>query len=248
MESVDLAVELIKTSPSVIALTGAGISTDSGIPDFRSPGGIWSKYPAKFGDYNYFLSHPEHMVALGRELLPLLLQAKPNRGHTALKDLEDMGKLKAVITQNVDGLHQMAGSQNVIEIHGTYKTATCTGCSRSFTVDELLSLMHGLPLCPECSSVIKPDVIMFGEPLPRKAFLEAKTLSEKADLMIVAGSRLEVYPASNLVLVTKGHKGNIIIINNTKTALDKVADVIIRGELSSCLPQVVEKLKEEEKP
>jgi NAD-dependent deacetylase len=248
MESVDLAVELIKTSSSVIALTGAGISTDSGIPDFRSPGGIWSKYPVKFGDYDYFLNHPEHIFTLGKELLPVLLQAKPNRGHMAFKDLEDMGKLKAVITQNVDGLHQMAGSQKVIEIHGTYKTATCTGCSRTFTVDELLSLMQGLPLCPECSSIIKPDVVMFGESLPREAFLEAKTLSEEADLMIVAGSRLEVYPASHLVLVTKGHKGSIIIMNNTKTALDNVADVIIRGELSSCLPQIMEKLKKEEKP
>ncbi len=228
-----------------MALTGAGISTDSGIPDFRSPDGIWSKYPQQFGEYQYFEKHPEHLLRLGQELLPLLLNAQPNKGHRALKELEDMGKLEAVITQNIDGLHQMAGSKKVIEVHGTYKTATCTKCNKKFTLDQMLQLTNDIPSCPDCLGLVKPDVVMFGEKLPYEAFLEAKQLSEKADLMLAAGSSLEVYPASHLVLVTKGSGGHIIIMNDTKTALDKVADIIIQENLSVCLPLLVEKLKEE---
>lgn len=244
MNSIDLAVQLIRESKSAVALTGAGISTDSGIPDFRSPGGLWSKYPVEFGDIRHFKKHPEAFFEIGRELFPLLINAEPNRGHTALKELEDMGKLKAVITQNIDGLHQMAGSQKVIEVHGTYKTATCLGCGRKFTEDEVFTFLENIPLCPDCSSIIKPDVVMFGEALPQKPFSEAVKLSQKADVMIAAGTSLEVYPASHLVLITKSNKGRIIIVNDTKTALDKIADVIVEGTLSVCLPQIVENLKQ----
>jgi NAD-dependent deacetylase len=246
MNSIDLAVQLLRESKSAVALTGAGISTDSGIPDFRSPGGIWSKYPAKFGDFRHFEKHPEQFFKIGRELLPLLANAVPNAGHFALKELEDMDCLKAVITQNVDGLHQEAGSQKVIEIHGTYKTATCLQCNRKFTEDEVVSFLEKIPLCPDCSGIIKPDVVMFGEKLPKKAFREALQLAEQADVMIAAGTSLEVYPASHLLLVTKSNKGSIIIVNDTKTALDKVADVVIHESLSVCLPHIAEKLKQEE--
>ncbi|KYK31457.1 MAG: NAD-dependent deacylase [Theionarchaea archaeon] len=245
MEPIDLVVQFIRRSSSAIALTGAGISTDSGIPDFRSPNGLWSKYPITFGEYKYFEKHPEQFLELGKELLPVLLSAEPNKGHNALKELEEMGYVKAVVTQNIDGLHQMAGSKKVIEIHGTYKTATCTKCSKKFTLDEMLSLLGQIPQCPDCSGIVKPDVVMFGEQLPYEAFLEAKYLSQDADVMIVAGSSLEVYPASHLVLITKGNGGRVIIMNDTKTALDKVADVVIRENLSVCLPYIVENLKEE---
>lgn len=244
MESIDLAVQVIRRSSSAIALTGAGISTDSGIPDFRSPDGLWSKYPITFGEYHYFEKHPEQFLKLGKELLPVLLQAQPNKGHNALKELEDMGYIKAVITQNIDGLHQMAGSKKVIEIHGTYKTATCTQCGKKYTIDQILSLLENLPLCSDCSSIIKPDVVMFGEQLPYEAFLEAKYLSQDADVMIVAGSSLEVYPASHLVLVTKGNGGRIIILNDTETAFDHIADVVVRKNLSVSLPYIVTTLKE----
>ena len=245
MEStLDMAVHFMRESSSLVALTGAGISTDSGIPDFRSPGGIWSTYPAVLGDYRYFEKHPEEFLKLGRELLPVLLGAQPNKGHNALKELEDMGYLKAVITQNIDGLHQAAGSRTVIEIHGTYKTATCTKCGKKFSIEEVISFLPRMPLCPDCSNIIKPDVVMFGESLPREAFLKARTLAETADVMLVAGSSLEVYPASHLVLVTKSNHGRIIIVNDTKTALDKVADLQLRENLSVCLPHIVEKLKE----
>jgi NAD-dependent deacetylase len=245
MESViDRAVEFIQESSALVALTGAGISTDSGIPDFRSPTGIWSKYSTELGNYRYFEKNPELFFKMAKELLPSLLSAVPNKGHIALKDLEGTGTLKAIITQNIDGLHQEAGSERVIEIHGTYKTATCLQCSRKFRFDEILPLFETVPVCPDCSGIIKPDVIMFGEKLPREAFLEAVRLAEEADLMIVAGSRLEVYPASHLVLVTKKRGGRIIIINDTRTALDNVADILLREPLSVCLPEIVNRLKE----
>ncbi len=236
----DSAGQLIRESQFMVALTGAGISTDSGIPDFRSPNGLWSKYPVSLGDFQHFKRNPGQFFAIGRELLPLLLNAKPNKGHHALRELEDLGLLKAVITQNIDGLHQMAGSKKVIEIHGTYKTATCLKCTRKFTFNEFLSLSNFL--CPECSGIVKPDVVMFGENLPHEAFSEAVNLSTKADLMLVAGSSLEVYPANNLVLLTR-RKGHLIIVNDTETALDGLADIILRESISSCLPRIVEILR-----
>jgi NAD-dependent deacetylase len=245
MESINQAVQLIQESSSVVALTGAGISTDSGIPDFRSPDGLWSKYPVKLGDYRYFQKHPDQFIKMGKELLPLLLNAQPNKGHKALKELEDMGKLTAVITQNIDGLHQMAGSQTVIEIHGTYKTATCLQCNKPFTLNQFLSLFSTSFLCPDCSGMVKPDIVMFGEELPREEFSKAVKAAHMADVMLVVGSRLEVYPASHLVLVTK-EGGSLIIINDTTTALDKMADVIVRGDISVCLPKIINRLKEEE--
>lgn len=243
MNPLDQAVQLIQKSSSLVALTGAGISTDSGIPDFRSPRGIWSKYPVTYGEYNYFKEHPEQIYELGRELLPLLMSAQPNEGHKALKELEDMGTLKAVITQNVDGLHQKAGSRRVVEIHGTFKTATCLTCGKKRTIEELVPLLDVVPRCPECSGIIKPDVVFFGELLPEKAFSEAVDLAQKADVMIAAGTSLEVYPASHLVLIAK-KKGRVIIMNDEKTALDRVADVVVKDKLSACLPSVVKRLKE----
>lgn len=249
MEStIDTAIRLIEQSSSMVVMTGAGISTDSGIPDFRSPQGLWSKIPMAMGSIHYFKTHPEKFIELSSTLLPVLLQATPNQGHCALKELEDLGYCEAIITQNIDGLHQLAGSQTVIEIHGTYKTATCLQCGRKYTIEELVSQMNtGLSCtCFHCSGFIKPDVVMFGEHLPQPALLQATALTQKADVMLVAGSSLEVYPASHLVLSVSNQGGSVIIINNTKTALDNIADVIIRDQLSVSLSHIVEILKREE--
>lgn len=246
MESpVDSAVQLLCASDHAVALTGAGISTDSGIPDFRSPGGLWSTFPAAFGDYHTFVTHPEQFLELGKTLLPLLLSAVPNEGHKALKRLEDLNILQVIITQNIDGLHQMAGSRKVIEIHGTHKTATCLQCKRAFTLTELLPLSNSSYVCPDCSGIIKPDVVMFGEPLSEEAFQQAAALTQKADLMIVAGSSLEVVPASHLVVLASHNKIPLIIINNTPTALDSLADVILRERISECLPHLAALVKKE---
>jgi NAD-dependent deacetylase len=246
--TIDDAINLIRRSSSMVVLTGAGISTDSGIPDFRSPQGLWSIMPAAMGSIQYFKDHPEKFLELGKTLLPLLQNATPNAGHIALKELEDRGYVKAIITQNIDGLHQQAGSNRVIEIHGTYKTATCMNCRKQYTVEEILSqapLSISL-ICPACSGQIKPDVVLFGEPLPPEAFTQATSLAQEADVMLVAGSSLEVYPASHLVLEITHHGGSVIIVNNEETALDNIADVIIHHQLSVSLPQIVEGLKKEE--
>ncbi|MBU7044294.1 MAG: NAD-dependent deacylase [Theionarchaea archaeon] len=246
--TIDAAIHLIVQSSSMVVMTGAGISTDSGIPDFRSPQGLWSKIPMAMGSIQYFKAHPDKFIELASTLLPILLQATPNQGHYALKEMEDLGYCEAIITQNIDGLHQLAGSQTVIEIHGTYKTATCLQCGKQYTVEELASQMNaGLSCtCSQCSGFIKPDVVMFGEHLPQPAFSQAAALVQKVDVMLVAGSSLEVYPASHLVLSVSNQGGSVIIINNTKTALDRIADVIIRDQLSVSLSQIVERLKREE--
>jgi NAD-dependent deacetylase len=226
-----------------IALTGAGISTDSGIPDFRSPHGIWNKYPVLQGDVTSFMQNPDQFFELGKELYPKLKNAHPNKGHISLKKLEDMGHLQCIITQNIDGLHQKAGSKNVIELHGTYATSTCLTCGTQYDTDEFMPL-SGMPRCPHCSGIVKPDVIMFGESLPQKAFSKAVSLSQKADVMVVIGSSLQVTPASRLVFVTKQNNGKIIIINNTKTVLHSAADISIQKEISHVLPVIVSKLQE----
>jgi NAD-dependent deacetylase len=238
----------MRKSSSMVVLTGAGISTDSGIPDFRSPQGLWNTIPEARGTVQYFKDHPEIFLELGKTLLPLLLNATPNAGHRALQDLEDRGYVRAIITQNIDGLHQQAGSKRVIEIHGTYKTATCMDCGKHHTIEEILSQnsLSAALICSACSGYIKPDVVLFGESLPPDAFTQAVSLAQKADVMLVAGSSLEVYPASHLVLEVKHHGGSVIIINNTTTALDRIADVIIHDQLSVSLPQIVERLKREE--
>ncbi|MGC1120093.1 MAG: Sir2 family NAD-dependent protein deacetylase [Candidatus Methanofastidiosia archaeon] len=246
MESpVDSAVQLICASDHAVALTGAGISTDSGIPDFRSPGGLWSTFPATFGDYHTFVTHPNQFLELGRTLLPPLLSAVPNEGHKALKRLEDLNILQGIITQNIDGLHQMGGSRKVIEIHGTYKTATCLQCRRAFTLAELLPLSSSSLVCPHCSGIIKPDVVMVGESLPEESFSHAVALTQQADLMIVAGSSLEVVPASHLVVLASRNKIPLIILNNTATTLDRLADIILRERISVCLPHLVTLVRKE---
>ncbi|MGD2248568.1 MAG: Sir2 family NAD-dependent protein deacetylase [Candidatus Methanofastidiosia archaeon] len=241
--SINTVVTYISESSMCIALTGAGISTDSGIPDFRSPHGIWNKYPVLQGDVTSFMQNPDQFFELGKELYPKLKNAHPNKGHISLKKLEDMGHLQCIITQNIDGLHQKAGSKNVIELHGTYATSTCLTCGTQYDTDEFMPL-SGMPRCPHCSGIVKPDVIMFGESLPQKAFSKAVSLSQKADVMVVIGSSLQVTPASRLVFVTKQNNGKIIIINNTKTVLHSAADISIQKEISHVLPVIVSKLQE----
>ena len=248
--TIDAAINLMEGSSSMVVLTGAGISTESGIPDFRSPRGIWNTYPSAMGTLSTFRDHPENLIELGMTLLPLLQSAVPNKGHRSLKELEDMGYVKGIITQNIDGLHQLAGSRLVIEIHGTYKTATCLDCGKSYSIEQVLSLLTASEppsfTCPDCSGLIKPDVVMFGEQLPRQAFSQAMGLVQEADILMAAGSSLEVYPASHLVLLAKNHGGSVIIANDSTTALDRIADVIVRGPLSVSLPHLVERLKKEE--
>lgn len=228
-----------------VVLTGAGISTPSGIPDFRSTGsGLWDKYdPFEVASLAAFRHHPERFFDWVRPLARDILRAKPNPAHEAIAQLERAGYFKAVITQNIDGLHQRAGSQQVIEVHGTLETATCTQCFRTYPKEDFLEsfLQHGeVPRCPACGGILKPDVVLFGEQLPWKAWSAAEKAVRQCDLMFVAGSSLEVTPVANLPLVAAQSGAALIIVNHTPTYIDIRADVVLRGDVAEIIPRIAQ--------
>lgn len=235
---------LIVRSSCNVALTGAGVSTASGIPDFRGPQGVWRMVdPEKF-EISYFYDHPDEVWDLFVEFFLPTFNAKPNPAHYALAELEKLGKLCAVITQNVDMLHQAAGSRNVVELHGSLKDAVCVECGARYPLSEVLRLRtRGAPRCPKCGGVLKPDVVFFGEPLPRDALREAMMLAEMADVFIAAGTSLAVYPANQLPLIAKKRGAKLVVINADETYYDFAADFVIRGKVEEVLPALVEKVK-----
>lgn len=239
------AAALLRAARHAVALTGAGVSTPSGIPDFRSPqSGLWEQAnPLEVASLPAFRRRPEVFYAWVRPLVEALLAATPNPAHTALAALEASGYLKAIVTQNIDGLHQRAGSREVLELHGHLREATCLRCHRVVATDDLLDdfLASGeVPRCAECGGVIKPNVVLFGEQLPVAVLDAAMEHARRADLMLVAGSSLEVAPASHLPLVTYKHRGHLIVINLTPTPVDDLADVIIHGDVAEVLPCIAE--------
>ena len=237
------AADLIKASKKAIAFTGAGISTHSGIADFRSPeSGLWNKYdPFEVASLTAFRNHPDKFFDWIRPLSETTQTAQPNPAHLSLAKLESAGVIQAVITQNIDGLHQKAGSQRVIELHGSAKSATCLACGMKYAEDWLpkdFNMSHELPRCKSCGSVLKPDVVLFEEMLPAEAWYEAQALCEETDLIIVIGSSLEVYPANTLP-ETAFRRGASIIINTiTETHLDNYADVVIQADLVDTIPPI----------
>lgn len=240
---IDQAARLLRRSRYAIALTGAGISTPSGIPDFRSPDtGLWESVdPMKVASIYTFRRHPESFFEWIRPLTRLLLKAEPNPAHRALARLEAQDILRAVITQNVDGLHQRAGSSEVLEIHGHMRSATCMDCYRSEPTEDLVEALlssEDVPRCPECGGVLKPDVVLFGEQLPIQVVNAAVAHVESADLMLVAGSFLEVTPVSRLPMKIHRRGGRLIVVNLSPTHADSVADVVIRGDVADVLPKI----------
>ena len=228
-----------------IALTGAGISTPSGIPDFRSAGsGLWEQYdPMEVASWMAFRAHPERFFEWVRPLLRHILAAQPNPAHQALARLEKAGRLQGVITQNIDGLHQKAGSQRVWEVHGTLETLSCTQCFRTYPSSDFLpAFLEGgtIPRCPACGAILKPDVVLFGEQLPWKVWQEAEQAARSCDLMLVAGSSLEVTPVANLPLIAAQSGAALVIVNHTPTYIDTRADVVIRGDVAHVLPRIAE--------
>jgi NAD-dependent deacetylase len=244
---IERAAQMILESIQVVALTGAGISVESGIPDFRSPGGLWTKYdPLLYGTYEAFVNHPERFWEMAKELNPLLENAEPNPAHHALAELERLGKCRAVITQNIDHLHQRAGSSDVLELHGTHRTGHCTRCQCVFTLEEMKELSCGgeqVACCPEDQTAIKPDVIFFGEPLDSRVLSRAAELASTSDLMLVVGCSLEVYPAAALPDYTRRRKGRLIFFNKISTFHDEQADLVCLGMAGEVLPAVVEAYK-----
>lgn len=237
------AAQLLRRSRHAIALTGAGISTPSGIPDFRSPGtGLWESYdPMLVASIYAFRHHPEAFFDWIRPLAQALFDARPNPGHQALALLEDLGIIHAVITQNIDALHQKAGSKEVVEVHGHLRSATCLECYHREPTADLVATFLGsnsIPRCPECGGVLKPDVVLFGEQLPAAAVSAAMAHVRDADLMLIAGSSLEVLPVSELPLKVHRHGGSLIVVNLRPTSADSIADVVIHGDVAEILPSI----------
>lgn len=243
------AASLIKESKYGIALTGAGLSTESGIPDFRSPGGLWSEFdPEEIGSAAGFEESPQKFFQMALKIGPTLLAARPNPGHRALAQLEKGGWLKGIITQNIDGLHQKAGTKRVAEIHGTIYEVTCPGCPEMKPVDILVQ--KGLverqmpPLCDTCGGILRPNVVFFGEMLPSQQVTRAKRWVDKCDLMLVAGSSLEVTPVCLFPVVAKNNGARLIFVNDETTRFDNLADIILRGKTGSILPKILKQIRE----
>jgi NAD-dependent deacetylase len=237
--------ELIRDNQPCVALTGAGVSTESGIPDFRSADGIWAQYdPMEYASIEAFRRDPVKVWEFYGKRLGALLEAKPNAAHDALAELERRGLLTAVITQNIDRLHALAGSQDVVEVHGSIATSVCLRCGTTATLEGVLALLEDAPApaCPSCGAILKPNVVMFGELLPAAAIDRAFELARTARLLLVVGSTLEVYPVAGLPLETIGAGGAVAIVNRGPTALDEVATLRIEGSAGEILGRVVEKL------
>lgn len=243
-ESIQKAADLLRAAKHAVALTGAGHSTASGIPDFRSPeSGLWEKYdPMVVASIQSFRANPRLFYDWIRPLARQTAEAKPNPAHYALARLEAQGILKAVITQNIDDLHTQAGSRRVLELHGNLRTATCIRCGKKVASEPIVRRFleeDWLPTC-ECGGAIKPDVVLFGEMLPVDVFMAADAEARACDVMLVAGSSLEVYPAADLPFVARQHGARLIIVNLQPTPADGVAEVVIYDNVAVALPRIAD--------
>lgn len=250
--ALELVARWINESQRMVVFTGAGVSTESGIPDFRSPGGIWSKYDPSEFTFDKFVSDPEVRKKRWRLFLEeeaLWTAARPNPAHLAVAELHRLGKLRAVITQNIDGLHQEAGlpDELVIELHGTNRFVACLSCSARWPSAKVRERLRREriedPPCPECGGIIKTATISFGQRMPEKETRESERLSREADLMLVMGSTLVVHPAAIMPMIAKEAGGRVVIINLSETAGDRYAEMVIRGKAGEILPEVVKRFR-----
>ena len=233
---VERLAKLIRGSGPCVVLTGAGVSTESGIPDFRSPTGIWADVdPMEYGSLRAFQADPEKVWSFYAVRIEMLTGAEPNDAHYTLAELERRGFVTAVVTQNIDLLHTRAGSRDVVEVHGSIREASCPTCGATYPLDE--SLLP-LPRCSDCGAVLKPDVVFFGELLPRAAIDRAYELARGTKLLLVVGSALEVYPVAELPLETVRAGGSFAIVNRGPTALDHEAALKIDGSAAETLREV----------
>ncbi len=236
------AADALRNTLNGIAITGAGISVESGIADFRSAGGLWSRYdPAEYATMEAFLYNPDKVWNMWYELADTLKDVKPNPAHYALARLEDMGHIKAVITQNIDALHHHAGSKTVIEYHGNADTIVCPACKRRRPMDMSQRAL-GAPRC-ECGGYMKPDVVLFGEVIPEYAMKTSERLARGCDVLIVVGTSATVYPAASLPYLAKEGGATIIECNTEPTAFtNAVTDVFLQGPAGTTLPELVRRV------
>jgi len=236
------AAQDIVKAKTVTALTGAGMSAESGIPTFRDKGGFWEKYdPNVYANIDTFRSHPEKPWQMMKEF-GKQVKAEPNPGHIALAEIEKMGYLKEIITQNVDNLHQEAGNTDVIEFHGNFRRAVCLKCGKYYAMGDVV--LEVLPPRCECDGVLKPDAVFFGEPIPEDALRRAHEASLKCTLMLVIGTSAVVYPAAGMPQVAKQSDASVIEINLEPTPLTGyISDYIITGNAGDILPAIVKEMK-----
>jgi NAD-dependent deacetylase len=247
--ALERAVELLVASRYTIAMTGAGVSVESGIPPFRGPGGLWTKHGEPPMDaYQRFLADPksywEQRLKAPNEIVQALAQARPNMGHHAMVELEQSGVLRYLITQNIDNLHRAAGHQKVAEIHGNAQLLRCIGCSQRFAWNAVPIALDALPpRCPTCGSIVKADTVHFGEPIPPDVLETCFRETRQADCMLVAGTSALVYPAASFPQLLKQRGGHLIEVNLYDTPLTQLADYSLRGPFAEILPTLVEQVR-----
>jgi len=240
--------KLIAESGRVVGFTGAGISTESGIPDFRSPNGVWANN--RIIEYQEFVSSRAGRVEYWRQkvaMWPEMRDARPNAGHSAFAELERRGTLRAMITQNIDGLHQRAGCMNVIELHGTTVEAVCLTCGDRISMDEALRRVEAgdpAPECDHCGGLLKPATVSFGQAMPAREMDMAVEACHDCDVFLAVGSSLVVYPAAALPELAKRKGAALIIINRTPTPMDGIADLVINDEIGKTLPMLIGRVPE----
>lgn len=243
-EKMKAVARMIRESKNVLAFTGAGISEESGIPTYRGDSGMWNEWdPSKYADADYFFKDPTYYWRFFREVrYPTLESARPNPGHYALAALEKTGKLKWIVTQNIDGLHREAGSRNVLELHGNSRFVRCLDCKKLFPAAEIHAQLEirNPPICPECAGMLKTTVVLFGEALTRKTLDAAASAARKCDLVLAIGSSLVVYPAAHIPIAAKRSGARFAIINLDKTAMDGEADIVVHSKAGEILPGIVE--------
>lgn len=245
--SIRRVADLIRSAGAIVVLTGAGVSTPSGIPDFRSPfSGLWNTVdPMEVASIWGFHDNPQRFYRWFMPVAHAIRTARPNAAHYALAALERSGKLDLLITQNIDGLHQQAGSGAVVELHGDIRSVRCLGCAEESPSDLLWARAEkGEVLrCQACDSLLKPNAVLFGEPLPYESLRRAQEASLRCDLMLAIGTSLEVEPASDLPHLARRRGSRIVIVNRQPTAADSLAEVTVRGDIGSVLPQLIETLR-----
>jgi NAD-dependent deacetylase len=242
MQAISLLAEWLKAASTAVAFTGAGISTESGIPDFRSPNGIWSKVSPVYFDDFLRSADARHEYWRQKSVTHVeFCRASPNDGHRAIADWESAGHLRGVITQNIDGLHQEAGSRRVLELHGTAREIGCLSCGVRFPADPLVQRFldaQSVPDCPECGGLLKHATISFGQALDENVLKEAMNLARKSDFFLAMGSSLVVHPAAGLPALAKDNGARLVIINRDPTPLDGMADLVIREPIGETLNRV----------
>lgn len=241
-KKISVLINLLIQSTRIVAFTGAGISAESGIPTFRGSEGYWTKYdPEKYASIDYFIKDPCYYWRFFRDVRhDAIANASPNKAHYVLAELEKSGKLTSVITQNIDGLHQKAGSNRVLELHGNTNRFYCFNCYKSYSISKAWEKLQKEmpPRCESCSGVLRPDVVLFGELLPMDVVKEAESEMMRCDLMLVVGSSLVVYPAADLPYQAKQRGAKLVIVNKDPTPLDHIADLVINEQAGMVLDKV----------